>query len=177
MSRSTMYAFTNDGKLGVLHEYHNSWRWAAYVWKELFDKYVKDPEIPYDNWLAEGRSKDLWKLVDDERLADFEVKVLWLTFDYSVVRIVDIPRVVAALRQFHCNYPDESHLPAMILDLEQLSSDPGDYQAVCWQATSVSENVWRPYYSETDEHRTYDLDNGKKHEFFGDAFPLDAEEE
>ena len=170
MSYCEMFGFTSEGKMVSVKRYENAWGWAAYIWDKLFDKYLKDYSIRYDNWM--GRSGDLWKLIEDDRLAPFEKVALWSTFTYSQVRVSELSLFIRSIEMFLGAYPageGTCHLGEIITDLMSVLQNPGKIISVGWYGMSVSNNPWRGEYDEEiDEYADYDVTTGTKHEFLGD---------
>ncbi len=140
-----------DGNPQTGIEFHNPWRGAARVWDALFERYLKNPEIPYHSWLSsysKDKGSDLWDLAKSERLQLFERACHAFTFDLAYVRRENFGRFVADLRAFDRQYPVDypSHLSAWAELLETL-----DAEAVGLYGTSVSRNPWYEYDEEKDE--------------------------
>lgn len=123
--------------------YGNSWGGAARIWNALFDKYLKDPKIPYDTWLSGGeRAQALWDLTKREDLTTYERAVHISTFDRAFVLRKDFARFCADLRAFDTTYPAQqcvSHLVKWAKDIERCDAKT---QAVAFCHNSISENPW-----------------------------------
>jgi hypothetical protein len=160
------------GKAGRQHEFQNAWGGAARIWSALFDKYLKDPNREYDNWLSRASrdgDRSLWDLAKDARLTDFERAIHMATFDKAVVFRKDFARYVADLRAFDAAYPlaRRDVRPAGLTELEQTLSEeveagskprnhllawaelieklPEEVEAVGFHQTSVVESPWETY--------------------------------
>ena len=70
MSYCELLGFTSDNQMISIQEYRNAHGWADYIWTNLFNKYLKNPNLPYDSWMT--RSQDLWQLIEDDRLSTAE---------------------------------------------------------------------------------------------------------
>jgi hypothetical protein len=168
------------GKADKQHEFGNSWGGAARIWSALFDKYLKDPDLEYDNWLSRtsrggGQDRSLWDLAKDARLTDFERAIHMATFDKAVVFRKDFARYVADLRAFDAAYPlvVRDVRPPGLTELEQTLSEeveagrkprnhllawaelieklPEEVEAVGFHQTSVVESPWVTYVYPTRE--------------------------
>lgn len=139
----------HDGKPEHGEEFRNAWGGAARIWDALFKRYLKDPNIKYDNWLGK-RADDLWPLARREDLPEFERAVHAFTFDRAYVRREHFKKLAADLRKFASNYPAEGidHLPAWAQAIENL-----DAEAVGLYGTSVSENIWWKYVEAQERER------------------------
>lgn len=161
MSYCAIIEFRN-GVADTSTRYGNSWGGAARIWSSLYDLYLKNPLIEYDNWLSsitKPGDRRLWDLVDDNRLFEFEKAVHYATFDNFIVRRENFHRIAGHHREFaraHV-YGGEDHLPAWALLIEKSDAD-----AVGFHHTSVIENPWCSY-NEKDEAVPYDLRTGDKH--------------
>ena len=106
MSYSTLMFF-KDKKVIDEIEYTNSHGTAPYVWGVLFDKHLKDPNIPYDSWLLRCATGDtaLWELNAREDLPDYERAVHAFTMDRAFVKRQDFSRFAAHIRAFLAVHP------------------------------------------------------------------------
>jgi len=154
-----------DGKPNHSVEFGNSWGGAAFVWSALFDQYLFDPEIPHHNWLSMAGNGDttLWKLAERADLPLFERAVHAATFDYAIVGKEHFRLFAGHLREFlsryRRKYPNSvCHLEAWAQFIETCEAD-----AVGFYATSVGENLWDVYDTETETYRPYDLATDTQH--------------
>ena len=119
-------------------EFTNSWGGAARIWSSLFDKYLKNPEIPYDSWM--GRSEDLWALAKRKDLDMCERVVHVSTFDRAYIRRDNFKRFAEDLRAFVAKNPAYGkvcHLLAWAGYIEKCKT-----YAIGFMATSCGENLW-----------------------------------
>jgi hypothetical protein len=152
-----------DSVADTVQQFGNSWGGAARIWDALYNKYLKNPMLEYDNWLTDSSkpgNRRLWDLVDDSRLFDFEKAVHCATFDNFIVRRENFPRFCEHLREFSRAHPcgGVDHLPAWAAFIEK-----SDAEAVGFHHTSVTGNPWVSYDEEKDESVPYDLRTGDKH--------------
>lgn len=156
MSYSQLIPFV-DGKPSRGAEFRNAWGGPARIWDALFDRYLKDPNIPYHNWL--GKNADaLWPLAKRSDLPRFERAVHAFTFDRAYVRRDHFPLLVADLRAFVARYPVADrvdHLGAWADAIQAL-----DAEAVGLYGTSVAENIWWEYDEDKDASIPYGLADG-----------------
>lgn len=148
------------GKPGESLECRNAWGGAAFIWSALFDTYLKDPKIPYHNWLGEDNSK-LWALHARKDIEPALRNVLRSTFDYALVYRKDFKRFAGDLRYFVTwagTRDAVCHLLAWADFIERSKA-----QAVGFYHTSVAENPWYDYSDEAKELVPYDLKKGTKH--------------
>lgn len=146
-----------DGKPSYGIEYRNAWGGAARIWDALFEKHLKNPNIPYHSWIS-GDQQPLWDLAKRETLPMHERAVHASTFDHAYVRRENFPRFCADLRAFDAAYPSGpkvSHLSAWADALEKL-----DAEAIGFYGTSVAENPWMKYDEAKDESIPVPLSDG-----------------
>lgn len=149
-----------DGKPKGGEEYRNAWGGAARIWNALFDRYVKDPAIPYHNWMSEKDQAALWALAKRDDLPMAERAVHASTFDFAFVRREHFGRFADDLRSFCATYPagqSVCHLQAWAALLESL---PENVEAIGFHGTSVAENPWWNYNEQTDESLPKPLSEG-----------------
>lgn len=156
MSYCQLITFT-DGEAKRAKEFGNSWGGAARIWTPLYDRYLKDPNKPYDSWLFDKTDR-LWDLAKRESLQLFERSVHAFTFDNAYVNKEHFGQMVVDLRAFACSYPVPQmvdHLPAWADFFDSCEAD-----AVGLYGTSVSENPWFDYDSDTDSETPVPLSKG-----------------
>ena len=153
MSSTSLVEF-RDNKADSEIEFGNSWGGAARIWNSLFDRYVKDPNIPYDNWLNPTRSKLLWDLAGRDDVPLSERAVLAFTFDHFIIRRENFAQLAKDMRAFVETYPltGIDHLPAWADVLESSTAE-----AIGLHATSVNQNPWFTYDKEAGEYLPADL--------------------
>jgi len=147
-----------DGVMADSIEFRNSWCGAARIWNALWDKYVKDPNIPYHSWINAQEQQKLWDLCQRKDLADFELSVHLSTMDHVYVSRKNFFRFAADLEQFDKTYPAEmayNHLKSWASIIPNL-----DCEAIGFRGTSVSENPWNVYDEKTDSMIKYPLSEG-----------------
>lgn len=173
MSYCELLGFTSDNQMISIQEYRNAHGWAGYIWTALFDKYLKNPDIPYDNWMT--RSQDLWTLIKDPRLSTAEKITLWSTFDYSALKLQDIPTLIKAYNKFTTLFPNYQnfvcHIPSMIQNLQKTFDDPDNISIIAWYGMSVSQNLWETttYDEKLEDFVPYDFSTETKHNFLADV--------
>jgi hypothetical protein len=151
-----------DGKIDESVRFKNAWGGHAFIWECLYNKYLKNPLIPYDSWLGKNSEK-LWKLPERNDLRDFERAVLISTFDYAIVRKKNLRPFMHDLISFETVYKRvESGVCHLSSYVEWIHSHE-DAEAIGFYGTSVSENIWRRWNEETEEEILYDLNTMDKH--------------
>lgn len=161
MSTATLIIF-KDGAPSEGMEYGNSWGGACRIWDALFEKYVKNPAIPYGYIFSDGNSKKLWALWRNESLSMAERACLAFTFDHFYVSKANFKRLAEHLREFDSMYPVSqkvNHLPKWVEFFESCEAD-----AVGLWATSVSENPWMKWDEDKEESIPVPLSEG--HEMY-----------
>ena len=146
-----------DGKAAEDIEFRNAWGGAARIWESLFERYLKNPDIPYDSWLF-GNQQLLWDLAKRQTLPIYERAVHASTFDRAYVRQVNFSRFCTDLRAFDAAFPAGtkiSHLQAWADAIEKLNAE-----AIGFHGTSVSEDLWRKYDEAKDESIATPLSEG-----------------
>lgn len=157
MSECKLITFV-DGVPSDSYEFRNSWGGAARIWDAMFQKYLKDPNNPYDSWMA--HSDDLWKLANRDSIPRCERAVHASTFDYAIVRRENFEQYGADLRAFVERYPTGQrvcHLLAWSDIVRECQAE-----AIGFHATSCGESLWSSWDGESDEV-LYDLRTGDKH--------------
>jgi hypothetical protein len=153
-----------DGEVLDHREYENSWGYAARIWTALFDMYCKNPAIQYDNWMDGERIKELWKLVYDDRLTEFERHVLASTFDNAVVKKEDFSQLAEKLLKFAAKHYQLGQVGHLELVASELRTAPDGVIAAFWHQTSVAEDPWYGEFG-TNEEKPYNMLKGDKHWF------------
>jgi hypothetical protein len=160
MSYCSIVTF-QDGLPSDEAEFPNSWGGASRIWDALFEKYLKNPDIPYDMWFRAAEDGTLWKLADSEELSDCERAVLASTFDYAIITNENFARFAQHLREFVGMYPvpdKVDHLADWAAFIEDCNAD-----VVGFHATSVGQNLWYKWDDEKDESVPYNLNDGQDH--------------
>lgn len=123
--------------------YGNSWGGSARIWDALFDKYLKDPKLPYDTWLTGGeKAQALWGLAKREDLPMFERAVHTSTFDRAFVLRKDFARFCADLRAFDAAYLVQQRVSHLVKWAEDIEKCDAKTQAVAFYHNSISDNPW-----------------------------------
>lgn len=159
MSSCSLIEF-RGGKPDTYEDYGNSWGGAAFIWTAIFDKWLKDPNIPYDNWMNEKdrRLWDAWKRSD---LPDFVKAVLVSTFDGAIVARENFAQYAADLRQFCELFPKGDRYCHLLKWADVISAS--DAEHIGFHHTSVSEDPWQEWNEEKAEYVPYDLATGDDH--------------
>jgi len=168
MSYSSLYGVPEKGSIKCLKEYRNSWGTAPRVWDVLFDSHLKDPDIPYDNMMS--RMHDLWPLYKDEKVPEYQRKMLQLTYDKLILKKEYFSKVIKLIEEFSEKHLGDdtkvNHWPQIAKDLKDM--DFSNYVGVCFIWTSVASDVWDSYDKctacfeqkcENEDH--YDSEDGK----------------
>lgn len=113
--------------------------------------------------------KEIWNLVDNERLTLAERVCLWTTFDYSVVKKENISDVIKAMEKFSIDI-----FQPQIDILKELQNEEDCY-AIAWNQTSINCAYWRPCIDECDEdEKPFNIFDKRKEnkniEFFDEKF-------
>lgn len=167
MSYCELISF-KDGLPADSQEFGNSWGGAMFIWDSVFERYLKDPKIPYDNVLSplakHGSEREqaiwnCWKRPDISPAA----KAVWLcTFDNVLVMPLDFNQFALDLREFVREFligERICHLPAWA----DFVDNHADAEAIGFHHTSVSENPWYGWDEATEESVPYNLATGTKH--------------
>jgi hypothetical protein len=145
-------------------EYRNSHGGHSRIWTALFDKYLKDPTIPYDCWLTRSlHDRSLWELAHRKDLPLFERAVHTSTFDYAIVRRENFERYVAHLREFVDTYPAGNYVCHLLAWADFIEGCDEDVEAIGYYGTSCGEDLWFVWDGDKEESVPYDLNTGEKH--------------
>jgi hypothetical protein len=170
--------FFKNGKPKKSIKFRNAWGGASFIWTAMYDKYLKNPETPYDTWLCKGDGAgglwDLWK----NRDIPFNLRVVHVsTFDYAIVRQEHFTQFAADLEQFLIFFGKQDkvcHLPGWAKAIRENLN----FEAVGFYHTSVSDNPWIGWDSKKDAPLPYNLKKGDKHfEVYDEMEKLEMEEE
>ncbi len=148
------------GKASGGFEFMNSRGGSARIWASLYNRYLLNPEIPYDGWIND-RSNRLWRLANDSQIWFGDRAVLASTFDYALVFQEDFKRHAFNLRSFASRFPSGRCVCHLIEWAKVYESSPA--QAIGIYGTSVGDNLWQPWDEELDESVPYDLVTGDRH--------------
>lgn len=164
-----------DNKAEDLKEYQNSHGGAAFIWACVYDRYAKNPTIPYDNWMM-GADK-LWPLWKDKRLPEYMRVVLGSTYDNVIVEFAKLKELSGYFRKFVEEFGKNGkvcHLLDWADQCEEISKNETleSCQGICFYQMSVSEDPWvyeKTFLDEDGEEdyecTPYDLMKGDKHWF------------
>lgn len=138
MSETIIYRFDETGTAHYFASVKNAWRGAMAVWMELEKRHLPPFRTGYSRIAAyydENAAKEIWNLANREDIPIHERIVLHTTFDKCLVKAEDIPKVIAAFREFGgtTSLPEQADL------LEKL---PAGTIAVGWNQTSVTGEDW-----------------------------------
>lgn len=156
-----------DGRADKTEDFSNSWGGCPRIWDALFNKYLKNPLIPYDSWMAraEGGDRSLWDLAKRDDIPLFERAVHASTFDYFIVRKENFDRFSRHLMEFVAAHPLEEevvdHLPSWAEFVKNC-----ELEAIGFHGTSVSDNPWRLWDEGKEEHVPFDLATGEHEEVY-----------
>ncbi|WP_041272397.1 hypothetical protein [Desulfitobacterium hafniense] len=188
MSYTEIYGFSTSGDAYLYGEVKNAWRGGMAIWNILEERYLPQyrpsyvpnyiPDDRVEDYLHykpsrcgacmdDGAMKEIWKLFDDERLKDCEKIALASTFDRVIVIKENLPKLVAAFREFD----GQTSLKEQADIIEKMVEDD-DCIAIGFNQTSVNSDTWANfggYDEETDEYLPYNILDGDKHwELFSD---------
>lgn len=141
MSSCSVITF-KDGQACDYLECRNSWLGAMRIWTSLFDRYVKDPLVEYDNVLSRfgtPRIDELWDLWKRSGLSMCERAVHLATMDWFTVKQENFQRFATHLLEFSQMYPGPSHLLTWSDFIRSLTAD---VEAIAFHHTSVIDNPW-----------------------------------
>jgi len=174
MSYTTLYKVSQTGKIKTYRDYRNAFRSAWLVWDTMSKLYLGRDAIEFT--LSGDRSlQPVWDLWKDPNVHESHRIVMASTFDRVMVRRENLDRLVLAYDAYADAVEDPGHILEMAHALRELAQDE-DCLAVCWQQTSVSEDLWIiPVTCPTcgqdmDESRPYDINLDNNHWFLFEAF-------
>lgn len=152
MSYVEIFKFDKEGNSESYANIKNAYRGAMAVWNFLGEKYCGHKASIFDL----EPMKEIWNLVDDEKVSLDERIVLFTTLDKCLIKKDDIPRVVKAFRNFY----GDSSLGEQADVLEEIYKEE-DCIAVGWHQNSVSCEMWFDYNCLNDEEHYFLFDELK----------------
>lgn len=165
MSSTYLIGF-KDGVPFEDQQYRNAWLGAAFIWNEIFDRYMKTSEIPHDNWMSatmknDQRSREFWGLAKRNDLPPSYRAVFGFTFDNCLLLKKDFLRFATDLEEFAAEFDTErkSHLRVWADWIRSHS----ELEAIGLHATSVNQNPWYEWDEGKEESIPYDMRTGGKH--------------
>lgn len=171
MSHSTLLIVRQDGTVARHARYQNGHGSGPVVWTTLAEKYrslLYPNDVPgekyyrgFDEW------DELFKKSSELPLTWWEHNVLNWTNDYSIVRREDFDICIRSLREFVVDPKRVSHLKAVADDIEKLGASAEPILGVCFQCTSISDNLWVVSLPEDaeEEERPYDINLDTEHHY------------
>tara|TARA_Y100000310_G_scaffold319966_1_gene375867 strand:- start:3619 stop:4155 length:537 start_codon:yes stop_codon:yes gene_type:complete len=169
MGYTELFYIDKHGDAVAYKEYPNPWGGAAFIWTQIYDRFLKDHSKEFDSWLtSERNAQRLWNLVNDKDIPSKVRAVLAFTLDYAIVEYDKLPKMVEYLRDFLLSFPPGKnvvcHLGAWCDDMMEIYFREDDL-GVCLYPTSVSENLWYMYDEEKDDTIRYNINKDDKHWF------------
>ncbi len=188
MSYTEIYGFNKEGFAYSEADVKNAHRGAMAIWSILENRYlpqyrpsyvpsyISDEELERychykpartSAFMDENAMKEVWNLVDDERLKDCEKIALASTFDHVIINKDDFPRLINAFREFE----GQTSLKEQADIIEKMLTDENCI-AVGFNQTSVNGDTWTNlggFDEEVEECIPYNILTGDKHwELFND---------
>lgn len=163
MSSCILFIVNVDGDVVESQQFKNSWGGAALIWDYFTEKYFPLP-AGKKSWERQvgmfANLQPIWDLQDREDLPEEEYAVLLSTFDNVMVKREDLEyladcfeTVLRDMPPYLENYSTRAnHMQAEADAFRKLAKDP-TVQAVCWQQTTVSEDMW---WESPEEPENYD---------------------
>lgn len=158
-----------DGEVMTLTTYKNAFGGVPFIWEEIFNKYLKNPQIPYDSWMQD-RGKRLWEAPKDENIPRWLRVILLATFDRAIIEYNKLPGIAALYRHFITIFPPKSgvcHLPewASMCESVYTQETENTCSGVCFYGGSGSADLWEIHDNELETCRPYDLSKDEEHWF------------
>jgi hypothetical protein len=161
MSYTTLYKVCVDGQVKPHERYYNSYQNAFSVWDSMAKQYLHRDVAPMLN----SNMWELFNLWKNPLIPIGRRIVLMATFDHVLVRQANIAKLVAAHEEHWSFF---SSIPCFgRRALFELLQDV-DCVAVCWQQTSVSQQLWWVNGEDCQEGRPYNVFVDKDHWFLFD---------
>jgi len=168
MSYAELKIVEENGDVVGYKKYKNSHGGAAFIWTQLYDKYLKDHNISHDSWLFGGDK--LWKLSSDKSVPYFARKVLASTYDQVIIKRENLFDLVESFEKFLEVFSSSKnivcHLFNWIEDIREIYKD-NFCQGIAFYQMSVGQDPWWVYDNE-DEGRPYNLEKDEGHWFLFD---------
>jgi hypothetical protein len=148
MSYTTLYRITPKGRLIEQAEFKNSHRGATMCWGELWRLYCKDrieqnkkengwePHFP----VTDDDYKLVWALFRNQDIPEYVRAVLGSSFDYVVLEKDHFERFYEDVLKYAGDFPAGSMIEQA---REIMKLKNRKIRGVCWQQTSVSDDMWR----------------------------------
>jgi hypothetical protein len=182
MSYTEIYGFDKEGNAYMENEVKNAHRGAMAIWNILEERYLpayrpsyvpsyipdsKVEEFCYcrptrcSAMMDRDAMKEVWNLINDDRLKECEQIALASTLDYVIIKKENFPELIAAFRQFEGN----TSLNEQADILEKMLNDENCI-AVGFNQTSVNGDTWANfggYDEKKEEYIPYNILTGNKH--------------
>ena len=176
MSYTEIYGFDKKGIAYEAGEIQNSWRGGMAVWLILEEKYLPQYKPVHESPIRcfkpsrcttfdNNVMKEIWDLVNNEKVTRTDRIVLATTFDFCVIRKSELLEVIKAFNDFE----GKTSLKEQAAVLDRLYKDDNCI-AVGWNQTSVNGDTWTNYGydEELEESIPYNLNENNKHWFLFD---------
>jgi hypothetical protein len=168
MSYTEMYRVDANGDVQPYEDFHNAWRGAFLVWREMSKAYL-GKEFPLHKLETDARETwDLWK--NAEIPVAYRI-VMAHTFDNVMIRRENFTRFIEAVEE----YAETFDAGTLLEQAQAVARIPEDTLAICWNPTSVNCNPWQKHeICETcnqeivDEYRPYNINVDERHWFLFD---------
>lgn len=146
-----------DGPVITYQEYGNAWGGFAYIWENIWDKYLKKKED--EIWFTSENSKRLWGAVGNKAIKPWIRMLLATTFDNVIIEFDKLPVISKYYKDFYEQFPPVNkqvcHLPEWSKDCLKIYEKYKDKNCagICFHATSINEDPWEGYdLSKSDKH-------------------------
>jgi hypothetical protein len=166
MSYTILNIIEPNKTIVALRDFNNSHGFGPYVWSIVAKRYLG---ADYFQSVADK----LWPLCDDTRLPLSWRAALLVSYDRAIVEYSEFKRISILLKDFvqsaglAGNRDHVSHW-STIADIMYNYETP--CFGMCFYGTSLIEDWWHPWDSETDEEKPYNFDDpDAKHFFVGHA--------
>ncbi len=189
MSYATLYLAPRSGPIREFEKYQNAMRGAPMLWDSLGRKLVKGWSEAVHPMGSDDLFQELWNLPRKGIGSKEERIALLTTFDRVMVARENLSLVADAISvasesvgrsdpQFLDRWiVDPGNWPDMADGLRRIAQEP-DCFAVCWQQTSVAEDLWWVYEDceccgqSLEDGRSYDISRDKGHRFILNEYGL-----
>ncbi len=171
MSYMRIFVIKKNGDLESVKKFGNSHRGGPLLWDWIERKYMPYDKSKWEFSVFIHRDKEgmdkFWKLVEDDRLPEYQRIALYHTYDGVMVKKENLKRLVDALEMMASDMEDCGHLLDQVDFLKGKVLDRNDILGICWQQSSTVGSAWGSegvIYDENENSRPFNIYKDNYHD-------------